>query len=220
MERIRKNHNNIKRKLITNYVSENAVVLDMGCGRGGDLHKWKSAGAKVTMMDPNAEALRDAKDRQKNIGTKYFFRQGDITNAPKKLYDIICFNFSLQYIFCDYKYFIKCMNDIKIRLRKGGKLIGCIPDSEFILMNKKFSDEHGNFFERNAFGQVGDKVNVLLADTPYYSGNMIPEPIAYKDLLITWLENNGFNMIEWSPIMDERTYTISDMYSKFCFVKV
>lgn len=220
MERIRKNHNNVKRNLINNYVSENSVVLDMGCGRGGDLHKWKAIHAKVTMMDPDLSALQDAKERQKNIGTRYFFRHGDITNAPKKLYDIICFNFSLQYIFCDYKYFVTCMESIKSRIKKGGKLIGCIPDSEFILMNKTFKDDFGNYFERNGFGQVGDKVNVLLADTPYYNGNVIPEPIAYKDLLITWLENNGFRMVEWSPIMEERTHTISDMYSKFCFIRV
>ena len=60
----------------------------------------------------------------------------------------------------------------------------------------------------------------MLADTPYYNGKMIPEPIAHKDLFLTFLENNGLMLTEWEPIMKERTGTISDMYSKFCFVKV
>ena len=219
METLRKFHNSVKKDLILKY-SNYANVLDVGCGRGGDLHKWKLAHANVTMLDPDPESIKEAKNRQSNLGTKFNISVGDILNAPQKEYDVVCYNFSLQYIFKNQKYFQTSMIEISNRVKLGGKLIGCIPDSEFILTNSKFKDKFGNFFRRNRFGQIGDTVDVMLVNTPYYGGNVIPEPIAYKDVLITWLENNGFMMLEWVPICSERTHTISDLYSKFCFIKV
>lgn len=219
METLRKFHNSVKKDLILNY-SKNARVLDVGCGRGGDLHKWKLAQANVTMIDPDPISVKEARDRQHIIGTHFKITLGDIFSAPREEYDVVCYNFSLQYIFKNPKYFYASMNEIVKRIKIGGRLIGCIPDSEFILMNPNFQDKYGNFFRRGRFGQIGDTVDVMLANTPYYNGKVIPEPIAYKDILITWLENNGFKMVEWEPISPVRTYVISDLYSKFCFIKV
>jgi len=200
--------------------SQNSHVLDVGCGRGGDLHKWKAARAHVTMIDPDGASVKEAQERQRSIGTRYTILKGDIFKSPQKEYDVVCYNFSLQYIFKNVKYFYASMREISKRIKIGGKFIGCVPDSEFILMNPDFKDKFGNFFRRTRFGQIGDSVEVMLANTPYYDGKVIPEPIAYKDTLITWLENNGFKLIEWEPIAPEQTHTISDLYSKFCFIKV
>ena len=219
METLRKFHNSVKKELILKH-SKNARVLDVGCGRGGDLHKWKLARANVTMIDPDPTSVKEAQERQYVIGTKFKITTGDIFSAPVDEYDIVCYNFALQYIFKSLKYFHASMHEIIKRIKVGGKFIGCIPDSEFILMNSKFQDKYGNFFSCNRFGQMGDTIDVMLANTPYYNGKVIPEPIAYKDILITWLENNGFMMVEWEPISPVRTYTISDLYSKFCFIKV
>ena len=219
MESLRKFHNTIKRELILKH-SRNLDVLDVGCGRGGDLHKWKAAGARVTMIDPDGASVKEARERQFVIGTRYQILKGDIFNSPQREYDVVCYNFSLQYIFRNVKCLYASLREISKRIKIGGKLIGCIPDSEFILMNPNFEDTFGNFFRRRHFGQIGDTVDVMLANTPYYGGRVVPEPIAYKDTLITWLENNGFIMEEWEPIVQEQTHTISDLYSKFCFVKV
>lgn len=219
METLRKFHNSIKKELILKY-SKNSQVLDVGCGRGGDLHKWKLAQAQVTMIDPDPMSVKEARERQNIIGTQFKILTGDIFSAPREEYDVVCYNFALQYIFKNPKYFQASMREIAKRIKIGGKLIGCIPDSEFILMNPIFQDKHGNFFKRDRFGQIGDTVDVMLVNTPYYNGNVRPEPIAYKDILITWLENNGFTMVEWEPISPVRTYVISDLYSKFCFTKV
>jgi ubiquinone/menaquinone biosynthesis C-methylase UbiE len=220
MERIRKTHNTIKRELIATHVSGGAQVLDLGCGRGGDLHKWKSVGANVFMIDPCETSINDAKERQKSLGTKYSFKVGDVLSAPRKEYDVVCSNFSIQYVFKNKNYMRKCLSAIVQRLKVGGKFIGCVPDSDFIRMNPQFSDELGNFFKVNTFSDVGDYVDVMLADTPYYNGKVIPEPIAHKDIFITFMENKGLLLTEWEPIMKERSHIISDMYSKFCFVKV
>ena len=219
MEDVRKFHNSVKRNLITKY-AQNAKVLDVGCGRGGDLHKWKSARAHVTMIDPDGDSVMEARRRQKTIGTKYSILKGDIFRSPKQKYDVVCYNFSFQYVFREASYFYNTLYEIKDRLDVGGKFMGCIPDSEFILTHHNYKDRHGNFFDAKKYGQLGDMVDVMLVDTPYYGGNVIPEPIAYKDFLVTWMENNDFEMIEWAPIAPEPTGIISDLYSKFCFVKI
>jgi len=220
MERIRKTHNSIKRELITSHVSGGTNVLDLGCGRGGDLHKWKTVGANVFMIDPCEASVNDAKKRQKSLGTRYQFKVGDVLSAPRKEYDVVCSNFSIQYVFKNRNYMRRCLNAIVQRLRVGGKFIGCVPDSEFIRMNPRFKDGLGNFFTVNTFNDVGDCVDVMLVDTPYYNGKVIPEPIAHKDIFVTFMENKGLLLTEWEPIMKERSHTISDLYSKFCFVKV
>jgi hypothetical protein len=60
-------------------------------------------------------------------------------------------------------------------------------------------------------------VNVFLSDTPYYSNGARPEPIAYKDLLITGLENMGINLVQWERVNSDEK--LSRLYSKFIFIK-
>ena len=219
MEVVRKSHNLAKRDLIQRYTHPGAAVLDVGCGYGGDLNKWKHAQANVTMCDPSTAALDEAHKRMQNLNMQCHIFHGVVDNAPREKYDVICYNFSLQYVFGSKRSFWTTMMAIKDRIKRGGRVFGCIPDSTAIIMNPKFKDEYGNMMEIQKFnGDYGDRVNVMLVDTPYYNGKFIPEPIAHKEMFITWMENNGFRLIEWSPLLDHETQIISDMYSKFCFV--
>jgi hypothetical protein len=104
-------------------------------------------------------------------------------------------------------------------LKPGGRLIGCIPDSESILMETPLRDELGNYIIRNestGHGNFGEKVFVYLADTPFYKDGPKPEPIAYKDLLVTHLEELGIYKHSWEPLDN---YKISKLYSAFIFIR-
>ena len=37
---MQKFHNDIKRKLIEDYGKQSTKLIDLGCGKGGDIHKW------------------------------------------------------------------------------------------------------------------------------------------------------------------------------------
>jgi SAM-dependent methyltransferase len=224
MDKVRTSNNLIKRKVIHDAIlasPPSKQVLDVGCGFGGDLKKWQHAGVRcLDMCDPDAESLREAATRAQSMGMKPKIFHGDINSCPFKKYDVICFNFSIHYIYESADLFFKSLNGIKKRLKIGGRLVGCIPDSESILEYTPFKDELGNIFLRkegqSGYGDFGEKLFVHLSDTPFYKNGMRTEPICYKDMLITHLEKKGVQLVSWTRFPVE--YEIQKFYSIFNFV--
>jgi len=183
--------------------------------------KWHRVGAEVTMCDPDPGSLSEARRRARQMGlTDVRFFHGDILGAPPDVqYDIVCYNFSLQYIFHSRSLFLKSIDCIKKCLKVGGHLVGCIPDSEHVLLNTPFRDSLGNTLALSpdsGRGGWGELLNVRLSDTPYYSGAWVSEPIAYKDLLVTHLDRLGIRLVAWEPF--EGPAEISKFYSRFIFL--
>jgi hypothetical protein len=85
-------------------------------------------------------------------------------------------------------------------------------------MSTPFRDTLGNFITRSentGYGNFGEKILVKLADGPFYKDGPKLEPIAYKDLLVTHIEDIGFRLVSWAPLQQ---FEISKMYSAFIFV--
>lgn len=223
---IRKLHNNIKRSLIQSVASPGKRVLDVGCGRGGDIFKWLDCGVELTCVDPDSSALTEAKRRARAKGAKVEFFKGDVTSAPERAYDIVCYNFSFQYTFASEQKFEDTIEGIVKRTGPGSKLVGVIPDSNFVLSKgSKYTDSIGNYVLRNedrtGNGDFGETIWVCVKDTAYYEDNEpISEPIAYKDTMIQKLRDVGFKLDEWKPIVSHTTGYITDMYSEFIFTRV
>ena len=217
MEEIRKNHNEAKRELIQTVASKGVHILDVGCGFGGDLQKWNKCEVNINMCDPERTALDEARSRAKNMHVRVNFYEGDIRNCPCRKFDIICYNFSLHYIFATKELFLTSIHEIKKRMKYGGYLIGIIPDSEKIIFKTPLVDDSGNFFKLKDYGNggFGEKLFVNLIDTPYYADGPKSEPVAFKDLLITHLEELGFSLQLWEGLSGN---PISELYSKFIFV--
>ena len=169
------------------------------------------------MCDPEPSALIEARSRAKNMHIRVNFYEGDIHNCPNRKFDIVCFNFSLHYIFATKSLFTSSLREIKKRVKPGGLLIGIIPDSEKIIFKTPYLDEAGNFFKMKDHGNggFGEKLFVHLTDTPYYAEGPKAEPVAYKDLLVTHLEDFGFRLQLWEGLTGN---PISELYSKFIFV--
>lgn len=217
MDEIRKNHNNAKRSLIQSMTKKGEHILDVGCGFGGDLQKWNQCDVNINMCDPEVSALEEAKSRAKKMHIRVNFYTGDIHDCPNRKYDLICFNFSLHYIFASRELFFSSIHEIKKRMKTNGKLIGIIPDSEKIIFKTPLHDDIGNFFKLKEHGNggFGEKLFVHLIDTPFYADGPRSEPVAYKDQLVTHLENLGFKLHLWESLSGNH---ISDLYSKFIFV--
>ena len=217
MEEIRKYHNEAKRILIQSATSEGDSILDVGCGFGGDLQKWKHAGANISMCEPNLESLKEAKTRAKNMKIRVNFYEGDIFSCPHRKYDVICYNFALHYIFATKQLFEKSLLEVRNRMKPGGVFIGIVPNSDKIIMNTPVRDKLGNYFlmKQTSSGNFGEKLYVHLAETPYYTDGPKVEPIAHKDMLFTYMEDLGFTLTLWEDLEGN---PVSELYSKFCFM--
>jgi hypothetical protein len=170
------------------------------------------------MCDPSADALEEAKSRAKKMRIPVdAWYVGDITSTPKRRHDVVAFFFSLHYIFGSRELFFKSIRAIRDRIKKGGKLIGIIPDSEMIIWKTPLKDELGNWFRmRNAHadGGFGEKLFVELVDTPFYADGPRSEPICFKDVLVSELENLGLRLVMWENLGGSE---ISELYARFVF---
>ena len=159
MDAIRKLHNGFKRALIEEHVREGDHVLDVGSGFGGDLQKYRARGCRFGMCDPCPEALEEAKSRAKKMRIPVdAWYVGDITSTPKRRYDVVAYLFSFHYIFASRDLFFKSIRAIRDRVKKGGKLIGIIPDSEMINWKTPLKDELGNWFQDDTCTPTADSV--------------------------------------------------------------
>jgi len=220
MEDLRKVHNNYKRNHINKWVTvPNSYVLDCGCGRGGDWWKWKACGVRVAAIDPDAESLEEAQTRAKAMRFDvWFLGQGDIRQAAfAGPYDVICYNFSLHYIFENEKTLAESLKAIKVALKPGGLLIGITPEKA---RAEAMADEFGNFKDKlgNEFQIKNEKLMVRLTDGPFYADGAKEEPLLDGAILIQKLQTLGFNRLAWEPMAPSPTGLISDLYTKFVFV--
>jgi SAM-dependent methyltransferase len=221
MEQLRKLHNDCKRKLILNWVKPGSHVLDCGCGRGGDLHKWNSISKlKITAVDPDEESLTEAQNRAIESGYGiWFLPPGDIRTAVSwGPYDVVCYNFSLHYIFENFVVYSKSMEAIGKSVKVGGYFIGIAPDNtriQSVLNSKsKFIDRLGNSIEVRE-----DRLSVYLSDGPFYAQGEREEPILMKDSFLESMKTQGFRLVLWEPMLKTPNGLISDIYSQFVFVK-
>jgi len=223
---MRRLHNDAKKELIVRNIKRGQLVLDVGCGRGGDLHKYKQTGCILMGIDPDAESVQEANKRAQECGytswSKFFV--GDIPSVNDGKFDVVCFNFSLQYTFASETILDATVKALTNLVKPGGKLIGMVPDASRILkLPEKWTDKFGNTIERgpsiDKTKKIGNMILVKLADGPYYAKGAIPEPLCYMEILVEKLKDS-FELEEWSSMIKTPQGTISDIYSRFIFKRI
>ena len=151
---------------------EGLKVLDLGCGKGGDLQKWLKAPQKVDLyigVDPAEisiqharERYRDMRNNRNNRGPRVFHAEffardgfgewlGDVSiirdvgidgdvgpggghsgRWAKGGFDVVSMMFCLHYAFESEEKARGMLRNVAGALKKGGKLIGAIPNSDVI----------------------------------------------------------------------------------------
>jgi ubiquinone/menaquinone biosynthesis C-methylase UbiE len=193
---LRIENNSVKKALLNPWVPKGSRVLDVGCGQGGDVHKWNGVGvSELVGIDPNPWAIREARRRSK-IYDGFTFSVGDVRCAPSdKPFDVICYNFSLQY------QPLELLPEVTRRLSRGGGLfLGVVTDSTRL----EHAKEQGIQVERTDENHI----RVFIPDTPYYANGPLPAPILHKEEFIREAERLGLELQVWEPF---------SMYAKFVF---
>jgi mRNA (guanine-N7-)-methyltransferase len=135
---LKKLNNWIKSVLIQKYTKVGAAVLDLGCGKGGDLPKWKHAQVgRLVLSDVSEKQLERAKSRFSTCQTLTIETlQGDFTSpkfAPDpQAFDIVSCQFAFHYAFRSEKQLIQTLSMVSGALKVGGLFILTVPDGKRI----------------------------------------------------------------------------------------
>ncbi|KAI0176559.1 guanine-N(7)-methyltransferase [Hypoxylon sp. FL1284] len=149
------------------------LVLDIGCGKGGDLGKWQQAPQRVQLyvgLDPADVSIDQAKERYRSmahrgggrggrgghrggrhqhlfdarllvkdcysesIGDLDIVRQVGFDHSPmgRSGFDIVSMMFCMHYAFESEAKARTMLQNVSGALKKGGRFIGCIPNSDVI----------------------------------------------------------------------------------------
>lgn len=128
-------HNFIKTVVINEYVKKGSFVLDLGCGKGGDIIKFKfSKIKKYKGLDISKKSLEVCKQRLQNVDFEHELLNSDMWTEKgfgKNCYDTISSQFSLHYCFDSEEKADQTFKNIHESLKPGGYFIGTIPMSSF-----------------------------------------------------------------------------------------
>lgn len=190
----RQHHNHLKLMMIERWVKCGQKVLDVGCGFGGDFHKWRKVGATYIGIDPSEESLIEARRRFRSASLLH----GTLFDVPRGLrFNVLCFNFSIQYCKPVLRETFERAHEL---LSDCGLIIGVVPDSEKIRLGLD-----------PCYTVTGDQVKVFIPGTPYYERKgPVPEPLVGRQDFEQSCQGL-FDMIEWSDF--------NKVYSKFTLRK-
>lgn len=133
---IKQFHNHMKRTLITHFGSRASTLLDLACGRGGDLRKWYDAGIKrVVGIDISGREIEEAKTRLANLkltNVTYEFHKMDVASLGFRVhhtdFDVVTCMFALHYFFKDERSAHHIVRTAAAHLKSGGYFVGIVPD--------------------------------------------------------------------------------------------
>ncbi|KAM0792129.1 hypothetical protein ACM66B_004829 [Microbotryomycetes sp. NB124-2] len=154
-------------------------VLDLGCGKGGDLQKWGRAGtSEYVGIDLAAVSIEQARQRWASLRNFQFpasFYVADCFETtideviePSVLaepFDVVSMQFCMHYAFETKEKAHTMLRNVSQSLRPGGRFIGTIPDAENLLSRLEAIEDDSNL----AFGNsvYGIKFDQRMWDSPF-----------------------------------------------------
>ncbi len=144
---VRNLHNWIKAVLIGRHMRPGHAVLDMACGKGGDMLKFKAGNcAHYVGVDIAAQSVCDAVARYNGShgrGGMPFpahFIAADICDGaletafpPAVAFDLVSCQFALHYAFSSAERARAVMRNVACRLKPGGAFVGTLPDANVLV---------------------------------------------------------------------------------------
>ena len=142
---LKKYHNQIKRQLINRFAGGVDRLLDLACGRGGDLLKWADAGVgHVTGVDLSPGEIDEAKRRWAGMrasgqgdGMGVDFRVVDTLGtapwAEPPQHDAVSCMFAAHYFFSSEASARQFLANVAANLKPGGVFFGTVPSGKRVM---------------------------------------------------------------------------------------
>lgn len=136
---LKKFHNAVKRALIERFARGASRLLDLACGRGGDLQKWRDAGiGYVKGVDISPREIEEARERCANLEMPMpvdFEVHADLGRhaaADPTPYDAVTCMFAMHYFYESENVLDTFLRHVSANLKDGGYFLGCVPDGKRI----------------------------------------------------------------------------------------
>lgn len=209
---MRRFHNNVKRQLYDKYTKNIDKLLDLACGKGGDLDKWVSNDIKhVVGYDIDEKSILEAERRVREykypIKTQVEVYVKDLSKnviGGNKDCDVVTSMFAFHYFFETEETFNTIMKSIDNNLKVGGYFIGAMFDGESlrkVLKNGDYtlSDRNEVKFNINVYKSLtdnpfGNKIGVYLKDTVL--DEPMDEYVVYFDKFVDIMKSRGYELID------------------------
>jgi mRNA (guanine-N7-)-methyltransferase len=128
-------HNQVKRELVNAFARNASSLLDVACGRGGDLAKWDAANVQTVLGIDNSDA--EIVEARRRYGAGTFKTRCEFRVCPSLAtepwavgvgYDVVTCMFALHY-FCNTDATLRhVLQNIASVLKPGGFFVGTVPD--------------------------------------------------------------------------------------------
>ncbi|KAJ2082590.1 mRNA cap guanine-N7 methyltransferase [Coemansia sp. RSA 988] len=156
-------NNWIKSIMIREHAYSGCRVLDLGCGKGGDLRKWAIAGiSEYIGMDIAETSVEQAHKRYLDTRiarfTAKFFAQDCYADPLEKTMrppdyqaDVISAQFCLHYAFETEKKARQMMHNVSSHLANGGVFICTIPNANWLIKRLKANHDDSRSFGNTVY---------------------------------------------------------------------
>lgn len=227
-ERQRRHHNTIKRNLID--ACAGSIHLDLACGRGGDIAKWKNQ-TTVHAIDIDADSIAEAQRRSKryhreDICFSVVDTLGHVPLWPNchDVYDSIACMFALHFFFWSEPSARMVLSDVVRLLKPGGVFFGIVPDGRYLETIMGAQKEYASsaltirrIDDAPSF-PFGTAIHVVM---PTFVST---EYLVYKSVLKQLAEACGLQHVMYEPMPTVQTMTpeertATQQYIQFVFRK-
>jgi mRNA (guanine-N7-)-methyltransferase len=136
---LKRAHNAFKEELIREFATGAGFLVDIGCGRGGDIAKWDRVGVRNALgLDVSDAQIDEANRRARESGLPAYSFEAcsasldELDDIPDGCVDVVATMFSLNYFFGSEESAATIFGKIARILRPGGTLVGVYVDGDEI----------------------------------------------------------------------------------------
>lgn len=201
-------------------------VLDIGCGKGGDLQKWQKAKIKeYVALDIATVSVNQARDRWRDLKGDRFeatFAQLDCYTYPlakeisqhqlSELFDVVTMQFCMHYAFESEQKVRMMLENVSKYLRPGGRFVGTTPNADILLNNLRDNPNTLTFgnsvytvrFDSDQGPVYGHRYMFFLQDAV----EDVPEYVVYWDNFVSVASEYGLELVykkEFHDIFQEES---------------
>jgi len=188
-------HNEVKLQLIRQFATNAGSLLDLCCGRGGDIFKWIRCNVRSVLgLDISMKELVEAKKRleaaKRKRGTNALEAQfkhvaclGTKEMNWDKKFDVVTCMFAIHYFFVNVTAAKMFFKNVAAAIKPGGHFIATFPSGKQVLAALNLKDEYRSpmlYLKKHWKGQpsvFGSPFTCAIADT-VTSGGQTGEDIS------------------------------------------